>query len=96
MAKKSETAAMPMAPKMAPRGSLSWYEKDTPHIDGDPPAMGDRFRMTIEGKVTGFRMDEYGGSIDVEAKSAKFERLGTAEEGESLVDMMRSQRKKKG
>ena len=91
---KGVTVATLKDAKMKPHASIHWDGKDL-DFSGDNPAMGDRVRLVIEGKITGFSMQEYGNNVEVEAKSVKVEHLGSSEDGESMVEMMRAHRSKK-
>ena len=81
--------------KMKPHASIHWDGKDL-DFSGDNPAMGDRVRLVIEGKITGFSMQEFGNNVEVEAKSVKVEHLGSADDGDSMVERVKARRSTKG
>ncbi len=99
MAKHNTEAATPSAPKMAPECHISWpgpenMDKDykfkvTGNLAGI--GLGKTIEVTIRGKVSGFRLDKYGGSIDLQTRSLSVGRVSeTSEEecGESMTDMV--------
>jgi hypothetical protein len=86
-------ADIPVDAKMKPRASVHWDGEDL-KLSGDNPALGDKVRLVVEGKVSGFSMQDYGNSLEVETKSVKVEHLGSAEEGDSLVELMKKKKEK--
>jgi len=105
MAKHSETA--PSVHKVEPKASISWPSAERTEgkkgvkLMGDMSgmALGKHCKLSLEGTVTGFRMDEYGGSIDLTTKNIKIENVRDAkgdEDEEPMTDMVdRLQGKKK-
>jgi hypothetical protein len=99
MAKDKGEAAMPAAPKAVPECHISWpgpesVDKDYKFkVDGNLAGigLGKTIEVTIRGKVSGFRLDKYGGSIDLRTRSLSVGRVSETSEdesGEPLTDMV--------
>lgn len=60
--------------------------------------LGKGCRIVIDGKITGFRMDEYGGSVDLRISTIRFERVSETsddeDEGVPFADLVKGLRKK--
>jgi hypothetical protein len=93
---KGATVGMPTLKdaKMKPRASVHWDGTDL-KLSGDNPSLGDKVRLVVEGKISGFSMQDYGNNIELEAKSVKVEHLGSAEEGETMVELVKARGKEK-
>ena len=95
MAKKDTAATS--APKMEPRAHISWDTKDLKPSGLEHATMGKAVTVTLSGKITGYSMNDYGCSLDVEpsgiviAKSAR----GT-DDGPSMVDTVKGMKAKYG
>jgi hypothetical protein len=103
---KGETmAAVPGMPKQESEAHISWpgpeaIEGGKFKVSGPLGAisLGKSCSVTISGKVSGFRMDKYGGSIDLVTKTLTVGKVSEAEddEGEAMTDVVdRLQGKKK-
>ena len=92
MAKASPMTAVP---KMEPRAHVRWDKKDLRPSGLEHATMGKTVTVTLTGKITGYSMDDYGCSIDVEptgmviAKGAR-----SADDGPSMVETVEGMGKK--
>src|SRR5688572_27057916 len=80
-----------------PHAYVSW-PKDGVRLAGDPSTLtlGKKARVVLEGTVTGYAMQKYGCSIDLEVKTVAVEPAGDGNDdaGESLVVMVGKMRRR--
>jgi hypothetical protein len=97
MAKVQAGVGMPTAPKGDPTVHISWPGADgedgpSVSLTGDVQSLGlgKTARIIVEGTVTGFSHHEFGGSLDIKAKTVEVDNVSGAPEGPSLVDQVDS------
>lgn len=100
MAKATDTA-VPSASKMNPSAHISWPSEGV-KLSGDQKALalGKKARVTLEGTVTGYSMQDYGCSLDLKVKTVLVDGVSDAaeeqDEGPSMAEMMGKKKKRGG
>lgn len=88
---------LPTSPKMEPRAHISWDKKDLKPSGLEHATMGKTVTVTVAGKITGYSMNDYGCSLDVEPTGVVIARgTRSTDDGPSMVDRIKGMKAKYG